>query len=375
MRKRTGRQVRDFDRGEKLRLTLLMAFTLLCFLAALAVPCLLAAAPPERAPPPLVAELQRMVDVDGAPGVAVRVYRNGRLLYTASAGEDFTEAAVPVASASKWVAAALILTLVDDGLLSLDEPIGRRLPEMHGEAAGVTLRQLLSYTSGHEGLTAGVDIRQPPDITLRERARQIAARPLAARPGEEFRYGGPGLQIAGALAEQATGQSWAELFQRRLAQPLGMTRSHWPHLRARPGAAEPVRNPNLQAGLVTTAEDYGRFLTMLAQDGRYGGRRVLSSASIQAMSEPQTLGLRKAYTPAGVTGSLQYDLGNWCEDTQPGPSCRLMSSPGALGTYPWLDLNSGLYGVFITRIRLPRIAPRIQAARRIIETEAARSAP
>lgn len=356
-------------------MTLLVIFTLACFGAALAVPALVAAAPGGTAPNELQAELERMVHLDGAPGVAVRVYRDGKLLYAAGAGEAFQDRAVPVASASKWVAAALVLTLIDEGRLSLDEPIGRRLPEFQGAAGLITLRQLLSYTSGHESLTEAVDIWQPADITLRESARAIAARPLEGTPGQAFRYGGPGLQVAGALAEQATGQSWEELFQERLARPLGMTRSRWTHpMAARQGVTN-IRNPNLQGGLITTAEDYGRFLTMLADQGRFQGRRILSPRAVDLLATPQTAGLPMAFKPPGVTGALQYNLGSWCEDPRPDGPCRRLSSPGALGTYPWLDRETGLYGIFVTRRRLPLVVDRIQTARRIIVADALARAP
>lgn len=349
-------------RRDGLGLWLIGLGALTCFLLALAVPLFARA---ETPPPGLAAKLEEMVRVDGAPGVTLMVFRDGRLLYQLQAGET-PDAPAPVASASKWVAAAVIMSLVDEGLLSLDQPVGEKLPAFHGAAGEITLRQLLSFTAGQGGLPDAVDIRQSPAIPLAASAAEVAARPLQDAPGAVFRYGGPSLQVAGALAEQVTGQTWAELFRDRLAEPLGMTHSHWTHPFARGMAPESVRNPNLQGGLVTTAEDYARFLSMLAAGGVFEGRRVLSTKAVEEMSTPQTRHASMAYVPPGVTGALSYNLGNWCEAAPAGAGCQVMSSPGALGTYPWIDRETGVYGLFFTRIRLPRIAPRIQDARRII---------
>ena len=200
--------------------------------------------------------------------------------------------------------------------------------------------------------------------------------PLRDRPGTVFRYGGPALQIAGALVEQATGKTWAQLFEERLGRPLGMTHTAWgnPLWPAMPPSA--IHNPNLQGGAVTTADDYGKFLTMLDAGGVYGGRRILSARSVALMEHVQTRGARIAFTPAGAAGAaLQYGFGNWCEAVEAGGACSIVSSPGAFGTYPWIDRRHDLYGLFFMRRRLPLVERDIQAARRIIVRAAAGATP
>ncbi|MFM8941368.1 MAG: serine hydrolase domain-containing protein, partial [Phenylobacterium sp.] len=180
-------------------------------------PCLAA-----DAPPGLESALDGILD-RGAPGVSVLVYRDGALLYRVDRGRIAPGDRLPVASASKWMAAALVMTVVDEGLLSLDEPIGRRLPEFRGPSGEITLRQLLSYTAGQGGLMGMSDLLQDSRMTLAESAARIAGRPQVDPPGEVFRYGGPSLQVAGALVEQATGRRWSDLFAERFAGPLGLT--------------------------------------------------------------------------------------------------------------------------------------------------------
>ena len=162
------------------------------------------------------------------------------------------------------------------------------------------------------------------------------------------------------------------LFEERLARPLGLTHSYWsaplrPHL-------DPavVRNPNLQGGLVTTAEDYAKFLTMLAANGLYRGRRILSPAAVAALETAHTLNIPMAYLPPGARGGGHYGLGNWCEVVVANGRCTLVSSPGAFGTYPWIDRTTGLYGIFFMRYRLPRVADNLREARRI-SVESARA--
>jgi CubicO group peptidase (beta-lactamase class C family) len=203
-------------------------------------------------------------------------------------------------------------------------------------------------------------------MSIADAANEIAARPLQDRPGQVFRYGSPAFQVAGALAEQATGTSWARLFETRIARPLGLQHTSWgsplwPQL-----APSDIRNPNLQGGLVTTAEEYGRFLTMLASGGVYEGRRLLSETAIKDMERVQTAHARPGFKPAGAKTWVQYALGNWCERIEPDQSCGVVSSPGAFGAYPWIDRRHGLYGLFFMHRRLPAVEKDIQSIRRLI---------
>jgi CubicO group peptidase (beta-lactamase class C family) len=308
------------------------------------------------------AELESMVR-EGVPGVTAIVMRDGKTLFRVDVGDIGPATPYPVASASKWMAAALLLTVVDEGKLALDEAISNVLPGFRGVAGRITLRQLLSHTAGVGSLKSRVDARQDPRITLAQSAAEIARRPLEDPPGEVFKYGGPGFQVAGALAEAVTGRRWADLFEERIAGPLGMTHTHWEHLPGRGISPAETLNPLLQGGVVTTADDYMRFLTMVAQRGLFAGRRILSEEAVDAMETAQTLGIPMAYLPPGAKPGMQYALGNWCERWNDAGRCSLVSSPGALGTYPWIDRQSGIYGIFFLRDRFTRVSGRLTKAR------------
>ncbi len=303
----------------------------------------------------------------GARGVTAIVMRDGKELFRLDVGRIDPEARYPVASASKWMTAALVMTVVDEGRLSLDEPIANHLPEFQGEKGRTTLRHLLAQTSGQGSLKGRVDIRQDPRLTLAESAAEVARLPLEHPPGAVFAYGGPGFQVAGALVEKVTGRRWADLFRERIAGPLGMERTSWEHPPGRVPSGQ-TTNPLLQGGVTTTAGDYMRFLSMLAQGGVHGGRRVLSAQAVRTLETVQTLGLPKDYLPPGIPADSdpQYALGNWCETWSPDGQGVLVSSPGALGTYPWIDRKRGVCGIFFTKHRLPKVRDDFLKARAAI---------
>ena len=298
----------------------------------------------------------------GTPVTAV-VMKDGKQLYRVDAGKIDAGTRYPVASASKWLTAALVMTVVDEGKLSLDAPIATVLPEFTGDAGRITLRMLLAQTAGLGSLRARVDVRQSPRITLAQSAAEVAARPLANPPGEVFEYGGPQFQVAGAMVEKVTGRRWSELFDERLAKPLGMTATSWEHLPARGATAAETLNPLLQGGAVTTADDYMKFLTMLAANGRFAGRQILSERAVRDMETVETLGKKKGYLPPGAGDNAEYALGNWCERWTAERDCTLVSSPGAFGTLPWIDRKSGIYGIFFVKDALIRVGRQLRTAR------------
>lgn len=335
------------------------------FVAAVLTPLMARAQPA----PSVVGAAQAVMGPAGPDGMTVLVYCRDVRLWRLDLGDMDADAALPVASASKWLAAALVMTAVDDGRMTLDAPVGAWLPGATGPGADATVRQLLSFTAGQGGLLGGADIRQSTRMTLQQSAAEIARRRLTDPAGSTFRYGGPSLQLAGAALENVTGLSWEEAFQQKLGRPLGLNDARWSGALGREDRG-PVTNPNLQAGLVITAEDYGRFLGMLAAGGVFEGREILSRDAVDTLMTVQTEGVTMAFRPPGAEGEAQYNLGSWCERAWSGGACRLASSPGALGAYPWVDRETGLAGFFFMRHRLPPVAEDLRRLRaRILETQ------
>lgn len=243
-------------------------------------------------------------------------------------GED-SESHVPIASASKWLTAITILTLVDEGKLSLDEPIAKKLPDFHGAAGQITLRQLLSHTSGLPSTQMCLTDRSG---SLKECTTDISYSPLTNAPGAEFRYGSASFQVAGRLAEIAAGESWNKLFAHRISGPLGLTYTRWSG-----------SNPLLAAGAGSTGKEYARVLRMIAQRGSYGGRRILSDSAIAWMAHDNVGTAPLVLSPRNDAHG--YGLGAWRDAVDAGGVATQISSPGASGFYPWVDLKRDIVGI------------------------------
>jgi len=299
----------------------------------------------------VVGEVQRWVDRGFYPGAALIMGRGQQILLERYFGRYGTETEVFIASAGKWLAAATIAAVVDQGVLSWGDAVARWLPEFSGEAGEATLRQLLSHTSGFaEQLPAG---RRSDDYpTLTQSVAQIVGLPLRDRPGSRFRYGGLSMQVAGRMAELATGQSFEALFQRWLAQPLGLR-----HTRFTPVDAGPGHSPMLAGGARSSARDYARFLAMIAAHGAWEGQQVLSPAAIEEMQRDQVG--EAVLEPGefverarGARHTGVYGLGLWRECVDREGRATRVSSPSWAGTYPWIDAERDIYGVLLAHVDL-----------------------
>ena len=229
------------------------------------------------------------------------------------------------------------MTLVEEGKLSLDAPLSTHIPEMARTKVGeITLRQLLSFTSG---LVADeqVPAMEDPALTLRESARAILAKGVVHPPGDAFRYGSQHLEVAAALAEIVSGQTFQELFLSRIATPLGMTKTAFLHI-GDPGRRD-VTHPKPAGSAISTLGDYGRFLEMIVHDGvAPTGTRILRTATIAEMQRNHTEGVRYASAAAfRVQERAPYGLGEWLDWTFPDGRAMVLSSDGSFGFRPWID--------------------------------------
>ncbi len=301
----------------------------------------------------------------GATGAAIIIFEpDGSIMYHATTGKLTIDEPIYVASASKWVAAALLMILVDDGLLDLDAPASRYAPYLTGDKSGITLRQMFSHTSG---MNSGHAVEANPLWSLQSFARELADLPLESDPGTTLSYGGVSMQIAGAIMEDAAGQSFQSLFLERLAEPLGMENAYFCHpLECTTDTPEAVTNPLIGGGLKISAADYGNFLRMIADGGMHDGRRILSEEAIAELSKVVTVGLNRGAMPGVSKSDWQYALGQWCNKGE-GEKCRILQSAGAFGAYPWIDKERGITGVFMTESLLPLVYDDVISMRSIVE--------
>jgi CubicO group peptidase (beta-lactamase class C family) len=292
-------------------------------------------------------------------GVAVEVITPEGLVYssasTATGSFDDT-ANTPIASASKWVSATVILRLVDQGVLSLDDPTSKWLTDRKGHAwsgnlGRATLRHLLSYTTGISGYNSASEL----DTTLTEAVYDIYDQegPTAAAPGTYFYYGPTHLRIAARMAEMATGKTWSQIFDEQLRIPLGWASTSNYDL----GGL--LKNPNPAGSLRCTGQEYVRFLAMELRGGLDGSTRLLPASLLATQRSDQWgAGTSIAFSPYSATDSTKlyhYGLGNWLEtqdSTQPpsatNPILRV-SSTGKFGWAPWVAMDGAYAGLVITR--------------------------
>jgi len=280
-----------------------------------------------------LAPMAREIDGDaaarGLAGGFVLVMKGDQVVCDHHFGNSDSESHVPIASASKWLTAIAILTLVDEGKLRLDEPVSARLPEFQGAAGQITLRQLLSHTSGLPSTQLCLADRRG---SLKECTTDISYSALTNAPGTQFRYGGASFQVAGRLAEIAAGESWNQLFKDRVSDPLGIPFTGWFGT-----------NPLLAGGGWSTGREYARVLRMVASRGSHGGRRILSDSAIAWMARDNVGTAPMALTPR--TDAHGYGLGAWRDAVDAGGAATQLSSPGASGFYPWVDFQRDIVGI------------------------------
>ncbi|MFF9018681.1 serine hydrolase domain-containing protein [Streptomyces eurythermus] len=359
----------------------------------------------------------RYVDEGRLPGFLVAVARGGRIAHLTTYGLRDVAAGRPVEPDTLWriysmtkpVTAVAVLLLVQDGLLSLDDPVDRHLPDFaeprvyaggSGDdvrtrpAAGpILIRHLLTHTAGltfgfyHRHpvdalyRAAGLEYSVPPGKDLAETVGLYARLPLQSDPGTQWNYS-VASNVLGRVIEVVSGQPLDAFFAGRILGPLGMTDTGFhigPGQAGRlaelygetdEGGIEPV--PGLpvhgrprflsgSGGLVSSAHDYHRFMEMLRRGGELDGVRLLAPDLHALMTRNQLPGgatLRSFGAPVhrepGMDG-LGFGF-NVSVVTDPARTL----APSHLGTYGWtgvagtafwVDPSHDLTVQFLTQVR------------------------
>lgn len=253
-----------------------------------------------------------------------------------------------IASQSKAMTATALLMLVDEGKVSLDDPLEKHLPEFRGQMVvtekddahvllkkpshAPTIREALSHMSGLPFKSA---IEEPTldGLPLAAAVRSHAITPLQWEPGSRYQYSNAGINSAARVVEVVSGMPYEEFMQQRLFDPLGMKdTTFWPNKEQLARLAKSYKPDNAQTdlaetplgqlsspltdhnrrfpmpagGLFSTAQDVSRFCQMLLRGGELDGQRYLSESSFREMT--------KRETPASVNDSYGLGLavgGDW----------------------------------------------------------------
>ncbi|MFK7914912.1 MAG: serine hydrolase domain-containing protein [Pseudomonadales bacterium] len=314
-----------------------------------------------------------------------------------------TDTVMAIMSMTKALTGAAAMQLVEQGKLALDGPAANVCPELgalqvlegfseDGAArlrparSAITLRQLLTHTSGlayptwNAALLRYATEHKIPDIsTLQKASLQL---PLMFDPGTDWEYG-IGIDWVGQMVEAASGLTLGAYFAEYLTGPLAMSSTGFSatpdmlqrmapiHKRTKNGALKPLA-PNVPAspefemgggGLLSTVQDYGRFVRMILGNGALEGVRVLSEASVEMMAQNQMGNLRVKPLPTAIpilsndaeffpgepkSWGLTFQISETDCDT--GRKAGTLMWAGLANSYYWIDRTSNLAGIYLTQI-------------------------
>src|SRR5215216_704662 len=172
------------------------------------------------------------LEQSGVPSASIAVVRDGKIVYLKAYGSARLEPKTPATSAmrysigsiSKQFTAAAMLLLQEQGKLSLDDKVSKFVPDLT-RANEVTIRQLLSHTSGYQDYWPQ-DYVMPmmlQPVTARKILDMWARKPLDFDPGTKWQYSNTNYVIAGLIIEKASGQPLLQFLKEKVFTPLGMT--------------------------------------------------------------------------------------------------------------------------------------------------------
>lgn len=315
-------------------------------------------------------------------GAVVLIARDGRLVYRRAAGMNDREEGIPMtedavfrlASITKPIVSAALMKLVEDGRVSLNDPVTRYLPDFlpkmaTGHAPAITLHQLMTHTSGlsygfiepadsqYEQLNISDGMDQP-GLSIAENLGRLAKARLVYEPGTDWRYS-LGVDVIGAVIEKVTGKPLSQAVRQIILDPLDITTTDFvapagvtlvtPY---RDGAPDPIRMteqtdiftgasfarfnlgraldpqsyPSGGAGMIGTAGEILRFLEVIRQ----GGGTILQPDTVQTMMADQVGTIVQAQSPGWGFGY------GWAVLVDPVAA----NTPQSVGTIQW----GGAYG-------------------------------
>ena len=258
----------------------------------------------EELPPDVAARVDAVFKLwnrDNTAGCAVSVARAGETVYARGFGMAHLEQPAPITpetifeagSVSKQFTASALVLLALDGKLSLDDPVHEYLPELPNFGAPITIRHLLTHTSGLRTFRPLVALRGRPDgFAVHTNAEVLALmarqRDLNFPPGEEYLYSNAPYILSVVLAERVSGQSFNDFTTERIFKPLGMTSTLWRNdftqiVKGRATAYGSGRSGGLHTNMANT-EVFGNggVLTTVGDLQRWN----------QELDEPKVLGQR-----------------------------------------------------------------------------------
>ena len=321
--------------------------------------------------------MQQAVDQQAIAGCSFLIVHRGEVVFREAFGfADIeleraftTNELVPIASVSKPVLASVVMALVDQGKLTLDDPVEKYLPEfkdmkVKGGKSPIhqmTIRHLLSHTAGFWGnkriSAEKLDLIRNFQRPLGEAVSRMATYELEYQPGTKFVYSGSGFCVAGRVAEVVLNQSLEQIAQEVLFRPLGLSHTTYlpskeirktvPTAYSRRSGGVLERQPSRTGGellfilpggsLFTTLDELAAFGVMHLEDGMCHEKQILSKKSIDEMRRFQSR----------QTATRRYGLGWFCDDIVDQGLADRVYHGGAMGAYLVVDRKRELVGAFL----------------------------
>jgi CubicO group peptidase (beta-lactamase class C family) len=270
--------------------------------------------------------------VEKIPGLALAVVRDGHVVKAAGYGFASLEFNVPVkpetlfqtGSVGKQFTATAVMMLAEENKIALDDKLSKYLPGTPAKWKDVTIRNLLSHTSGIADYGGEIDstptvINLRQDYTEDELVKRFALLPMNFAPGTSWSYSNTGYVLLGIVIRKVTGEFYGDFLQERIFRPLGMTSTRI--------ISEADIIPNRSAGyelvngeiknqkwvapsLNTTADGalYTNVLDMAKWDAALYTEKLLKKASLDEMWTPVALHPRKAGEPTSYPYGFGWDV-------------------------------------------------------------------
>lgn len=268
----------------------------------------------------------------GANFVAL-VWKDDKIIYQHQGSADFTpKTQAPIAGAGDWLTAALVMTFVDEGKLSLDDKVTRYIPLFGKYMKGyITIRNCLTNTTGIRADAEGVMkvLQKSKYESLEDEVNAYASkRDIVTNPGTEFFYSNVGINIAARVLEIVGKKGFDRLMMERIIRPLKMKGTSFSNEEG--GAVNPA------GGGRSTANDYINFLTMLLNKGMFGDKRVLSEKAVEEMDTIQFGNLPVKSSPKPFQGG-HFALGSYIAEANAAGTPAVLFSTDLLGTTAVID--------------------------------------
>ena len=328
--------------------------------------------------------LQKYVDNHTVAGVVAAIGSREGIIASEALGSLNREQklAMPVdavfriASMTKPITAIAIMMLVDEGRLSVDDPVEKHLLEFKGQllieskegekvvlkkpARAILIRDLLTHTSGLPGgFPPGIsDLYFRRQLSLGEAVAISSQRPLEFEPGTKWAYCNAGIDTLGRIVEVVSGMPFEQFLEKRLFFPLGMfDTTFYPNdeqlqrlaalYENKEGKLNPTgfqligptknaRHPIPAGGLFSTAHDLGHLYRLMLTRGAIGELRLLSEKSVDEMTKLQIGELAGGFTP-GVSMGFGWQVTRKPEGVHEMLSAGSFGHGGAFGTQGWID--------------------------------------